>query len=128
MSFFYREIYSIIFYFIYIFFLHFEIRCGLISSGNRYAKWHHLKHSLSFSFLILINPFLFFNFSGNGRYEEPLNSLYLEMPISCLSTDLITHPLPSDIHSRLILLISSLPASLITVSISFSLIISRALD
>ena len=71
--------------------------------------------------------FLFFNFSSNGRYEEPLSGLHLEMTISCLSLDLITHPLPSDIHS-LILLIGSLPASLITVSISFSLIISRALD
>ena len=78
---------------------------------------------------ILINRcfFLFIIFSGNGRYEDSLSGLYFEMSISCLSTDLISHPLPSDIHS-LILLISSLPASLITVSISFSLIISLALD
>ena len=59
--------------------------------------------------------------------KTPLSGLYLEMSISCLSTDLITHPLPYDMHS-LILLISSLPASLVTVSISFSLIITRALD
>ena len=86
---------SILSYFtLFIYFLYFEIRCGWFSSGNRYAKWHHLKQSLAFSFLILINVFLFFNFSGNGRYEEPLSGLYLEMSISCLSTDLITHPLP----------------------------------
>ena len=66
--------------------------------------------------------FILYFFSGNGRYEDPLHGLYLEMSISCLSTDLITHPFPSYIHP-LILLISSLPASLITVSISFSLII-----
>ena len=107
--------------------LYFEIRSASCLTGNRNAKWHYLKHSLPFLFWILIVAFLFFIFSGNGRYEDPLSGLYLEMSISCLSMDLITHPLPSDIHS-LILLISSLPASLITVSISFSLIISRALD
>ena len=88
--------------------------------------------ALSETFVIIfifdINQcFFILNFSGNGRYEEPLSGLYLEMSISCLSTDLITHPLPSYIHS-LILLICSLPASLITISISFSLIIPRALD
>ena len=76
------------------------------------------KKSLSFLFSMLIVAFLFFIFSGNGRYEDPLSGLYLEMSTSCLSTDLISHPLPSDIHS-LILLIRSLPTSLITVSTSF---------
>ena len=79
-------------------------------------------------FIFCINRcFFYLLFLGNGRYEDPLSGLYLEMSILCLSTDLITHPLPSDIHS-LILLTSSLPASLINVSISFPLIISRALD
>ena len=70
--------------------------------------------------------FIFFIFSGNGRYEDPLSGSYLVTSFSCLSTDLISHPLPYDIQS-LIRLISSLLASLVTVSISFSLIISRAL-
>ena len=65
--------------------------------------------------------FLFYIFSGNGRYEDPLSGLYFEMSISCLSTALITHSLPSAIQS-LILLRSSLPASSIIVYISFSLI------
>ena len=106
--------YFSLFIYIYIYILYFEIRCGLISSENRYAKWLHLKHVLSFPFLILINPFLFFNFSDNGRYEESLSDSYLEMTISCLSTDSRTHRLPSAIQS-LILLIRSLPASSITV-------------
>ena len=100
--------------------IYFEIRSGWFLGGNRNVKWHHLKHSWSFIFSILIVAFLFLIFSGNGRYEDPLSGLYLEMSVSCLSTDLITHPLPSDIHS-LILLKSSLPASLITVFFFFFL-------
>ena len=84
----------------------------MVLGGNRNAK------SLSFLFSILVVAFLFFIFSGNGRYEDPLSGLYLEMSISCLPTDFITHPLHSDIHS-LILLISSLPSSLITVLYHF---------
>ena len=76
-------------------------------------------------FILNINR-CFFIFSGNGRYEDPLSGLYLVTSILCLSTDLITHSLPSAIQS-LILLRSSLPASSMTVTISFSLIISLAL-
>ena len=80
-------------------------------------------------FILNINRcfFYFLFFLVMIGMKTPLSGSYLEMSISCLSTDLITHQLPSDIHS-LILLISSLRASLITVSILFSLIISRALD
>ena len=40
-----------------------------------------------FTFYINRCFFYFLFFSGNGRYEDPLSGLYLEMSISCLSTD-----------------------------------------
>ena len=68
----------------FIYFIYFEIRSGWFLGGNKKAKWHHLKHSLSFLFSILIVAFLFFIFSGNGRHEDPLSGLYLVMSILCL--------------------------------------------
>ena len=68
--------------------IYFEIRSECFLGGSRNDKWHHLKHSLSFLFSVLIVVFLFFIFSCNGRYEDPLSSLYLVTSSSCTTTEL----------------------------------------
>ena len=64
-----------------------------------------------------------FNLAGSSRFEKPLRGVYLITDSSYLAIDLMVHSLPCVIQS-LILLRSSLPASLITSAKSYSLIIS----
>ena len=105
------------------FFIFFRSACFL--AENRYAKWHHLKHSLSLLFFILIHAFVFPNLACRVRYEKPLSGVYLLTDSSCLSTNLTIHLLPFDIQS-LIFLRSSLLLLLITLATSFSLVIYLA--
>src|SRR5688572_16279631 len=63
------------------------------STGFKALVTHHLKHSSS-SFFILIIAFLLAKYSGSGIYELPFNGLYSTVSISNFKTALKRQLLP----------------------------------
>src|ERR1043165_2974061 len=71
----------------------FVILSGLLFDGFNALVIHHLKHSQS-SFFRLIIAFLLASFSGNGMYELPFKGLYTILCISNLTTAVNLQLLP----------------------------------
>ena len=75
-----------------------SFNCSVILSecftiGFNALVTHHLKHSSS-SFFMLIIAFLAANSFGNGMYDLPFNGLYVPVLISSLMTDFSLQLLP----------------------------------
>ena len=75
------------------------ILAGGWSAGFKYLTKHHLKHSLSSIFSVLINPFRgWSNSFGNLVQLHPGKRLYFEILIVWLMTESIIQPEPFHKH------------------------------